>query len=194
MVWGKSRHCPEGYGHTACMTIFLMYKNILFCFSSFLHLMFLFYFLLTVQSTSRNQSNLTLLPALTLQGRRSRLSKLHVWSTTAGGVKIQTEALNPTSSSSSSSLFFTNHNKQSLQPKLNFFLRSQASIWLCYCSLSVETFPLWLCVMSSLFSVTVNLTLTSFYFSAHLSSTFSFRPTHYGVWSVPIKDKKKSNY
>lgn len=35
-----------------------------------------------------------------------------------------------------------------LQPKLNFFLCSRASFWLYYGSLSVETFPLWLCVTS----------------------------------------------
>lgn len=141
-------------------------KSYLLCFLYLFHLMFLFYFLWTAQSTSRNRSNLT---------HPSSISA-HPWSN-SGGVKMQTKALNPTSSSQSSSLVITVLTLFTTISK--FFLCSRASIWLHYWSLSAETFPLSWSVYACLFSVTLNLKFISlsFHFSVHLSTAFSFRST-----------------
>lgn len=62
VVWGKSRHCPPGYGHTALLLLW-PFKNqkklIFYVFLPSQHLIFIQYFLWTSQSTYRNHSNLT---------------------------------------------------------------------------------------------------------------------------------------
>lgn len=127
LLWGKSRHCPQGYGHTAFMTVFPMYTSSV----HFQNKTSLFIFLptsnvsrllpLNCSVNFQKPVKISLLPAPTMQGQRSGVTSIqttsvHASSNSAGGVKTQIKAWiqpgrHPHSSSLSMTMLFTTKNE-----------------------------------------------------------------------------------